>query len=167
MSIRVEFKKIGDWKKVQRHIDKLNLNLSSSITWGERKVGERLVKIVKGHLRNQDLSWDPLSTETVWKKKGDARILIWTNAYLDGIKTWQESGKRFIGVKKGTTHPITGEEVSKIAQIHEFKSYNGGPFRALWGPSLEEIGGTAGVRRIILEVIYKKLKNLGYPISIK
>jgi hypothetical protein len=167
MAIRVEFKKTGDWDVVENHIKNLDINLKSSITWGERKVGEKLVKIVKNHIKNQDLDWDPLAESTLWKKKGNNNILRWTDTYLNSIKTWQIQGIRYVGVERGVTHPINGEEIAKIANIHEFRSYNGGPNRALWMPSLDELGGKKGIRNIIMEVIYKKLKNLGYPITIK
>jgi hypothetical protein len=164
-AVQIKFEKIGNWDTTVAKLVKLDKNLKSSLQWGERKVGEKLVNIVKNHLRNQDLGWDGLATSTLWKKKGDARVLIDTETYLNSIKTWQSNGTRFIGVPKDITNPENGEEVWRIAQIHEFKSYHGGPFRALWGPSMEEIGGNKGVRDIIFDVLYKKMKKLGYPVT--
>ncbi len=162
MAIKIEFKKFGEWGLTEKKLRKLDSVIKASLNYGEKKAAEMLLKVVKGHLTNQDLPWQPLADSTIWKKKGDARILIFTETYLNNIKTWKNGGTRYIGVKKGVTHPKTGEEISDIANIHEWLSYNGGPFRALWGPSLKEVGNGIGVKNIIAEVLFKKLNSLGY-----
>lgn len=164
-AFKISFEKVGGWKKADILMDNLNPALIASQMWGERKVAEMLLRIVKGHLKNQDLGWQALSRDTLFKKRGDGRVLVWTESYLNSIKTWQQKGVRFVGVNKDATHPETGNPIWQIAQIHEYKSYNGGPYRALWGPSYEEIGGNAGVRAIITRVIYNKMRKLGYPIN--
>src|SRR5690606_38133423 len=153
-AVSIRFEKLGNWEREVSKLALLDSRLKSSIKYAEGKVAKQLLKKVINHLKNQDLGWDPLSESTLWKKKGDSRVLIDTETYLNNITTWSASGVRFIGVKKSVTNPNNGEEVWRIAQIHEFRALNGGPDRALWGPSLEEMGGNKGTRDIIFKVIH-------------
>lgn len=151
------FEKIGDWAKVEKTLAALPLAIKASADWGQRKVAEKLVKIVKGHIDNQDLGWAPLIHPQL---SGDPRILVDYETYRNNIKTWQKGGSRYVGVKKDVRNR-KGIETWYYAAIHEYKSYHGGPYRALWGPSIKEIGGAQGVRKTIEEAIGKKITQLG------
>lgn len=147
---------IGDWAGVKRKLNRLPYALKAASLWGQRKAGEKLVKIVKGHIDKQDLGWTPLKDPG---RSNDPRVLVDQGTYRDNIKTWQKNYTRYVGVKKGVVN-TRGEQVWLIASLHEFKSYNGGPYRALWEPSIEEMGGAKGVANIISKAIENKIRLL-------
>lgn len=148
----ISFTTIGDWAGVQRQFQELPQKLKASSMWGQRKAAEKLVKILKGHIDNQDLGWTPLAFP---ERSGDPRVLVDYQTYRNNIKTWQKGGERYIGVKKDVVSK-NGNRTWQIAAVHEYKSYNGGPYRALWGPSVKELGGAMGVRDIIQNAIMLK-----------
>jgi hypothetical protein len=146
----------GDWAGVTAELNRLPATLKSSALYGQRKAAEKLLKIVKGHIDNQDLNWAPLIRPDL---SNDPRILVDNETYRNNIKTWQVGGQRFVGVKRDVIN-TRGQFVWMVAALHEFKSYNGGPFRGLWTPSVEEMGGAAGVRDIIGKVIFNKISKV-------
>lgn len=146
----------GDWAGVELKLSNLADDIKASAMWGQRKAAEKLVKIVKGHIDNQDLGWTPLVNP---QNSGDPRILVDYSTYRDNIKTWQKNYSRYVGVKKDVLNN-RGEKVWMVAAIHEYKSYTGGPQRALWGPSTEELGGPTGITKIIHTAIRNKLMQL-------
>lgn len=148
----------GNWAGVEDTLQKLPTILKTSALWGQRKASERLVKILKGHIDNQDLGWEELVNP---ESSGDPRILVDYGTYRDNIKTWQKNNVRYVGVKKDVINH-GGERVWMIAALHEFKSFNGGPYRALWEPSLKELGGPRGVTKIIEGVIANKIRKLSW-----
>lgn len=155
----VEFKPFGNWNEVSNVLSNLPKELESSALWGQRKAGEELVRIVKKHLAIQDLNWTPLAPSTI-KRKGHSKILIDTYAYYSAIETWQKNKQRYVGVKNNKVNS-KGKRIANIAAIHEIRSYKEGkPYRALWGPSVNEMGGGKGIARIIEEAIFNKVKKL-------
>lgn len=148
---------IGDWAGVESRLRRLPVDLKSSAAWGQRKAAEKLVKIVKGHIDNQDLGWAPLKNP---ESSGDPRVLVDYGTYRDNIKTWQKNNTRYVGVKKDVINH-RGERVWMVAALHEFKSYHGGPYRALWTPSVKEMGEAKGVANIIEAAIAKKILRIG------
>lgn len=146
----------GNWQEVEARIAGLPRAIKASAVWGQRKAAEKLVKIVKGHIDNQDLGWTPLKRPEL---SGDPRILVDYGTYRDNIKTWQKNYTRYVGVKKDVINH-RGERVWMVAALHEFMSYHGGPYRPLWGPSVEELGGSKGIAGIIEQAISRKLNLL-------
>lgn len=152
-NLGISVEAIGDWAGVQTFLDNLPRYLDSSAKWGQRKAAERLVKIVKGHMDAQDLGWEASTTAS-----GDPRTLFDSGLYRQSIKTWQVSGTRLIGVKKDI-YNRQGLPVWQYAALHEWKSFNGGPYRALWTPSVQEMGGPAGFKKIIETAIQNKIRR--------
>jgi hypothetical protein len=153
----IQIKKVGDWGKAEYKLSALPLALRTSALWAQRKIAEKLVKIVKGHIDAQDLGWDPKANPDL---SNDPRVLVDQGLYRNNISTWQEGYQRYIGVKKHITN-TQGVPVYRYAALHEFLSYNGGPYRALWGPSIEELGGTSGMSSEMSRVINNKMRSLG------
>lgn len=161
------FKLYGPWSKVKRLVNNLNPDIKSSAIKAQRKVAEKFIRIVKDHLRNQDIpGWTPL-TEKYAQRKGSEDILIDKEYYLDAISVWRHSNIYYAGIPRGIKYPGKGGiEISRVALIHENKSYRGGPYRALWGPSWEEMGGLEGIKKIMITSIALNLTKKGYPVRI-
>ena len=161
----IHIRTIGPWRRELRKMRNLAPDIHASAMWGQEKAARRLVKIVKGHLINQDLKeWPPLAPSTV-RRKDDWRILIDSETYLNNIKHFRKGYTYYAGVKRGVTQP-NGIETARVAAIHEFKSMAtaGGPRRPLWVPSIEEMGGKKGLRNIVKAVILAKLIKRGWNI---
>jgi hypothetical protein len=157
----ITFTTFGDWAGAVIGLNALPSMIRSSGSYGQRKAAEKLVKIVKGHLNNQDLGWVKLNSKT---ESGDPRILVDTELYYRSIKAWKQGQNYYAGVPSTARYP-KGNRVSHVATIHEF-GY-GVPERPLWRPSIEEMGGAEGIRRIIGTVIFNKvalLRSKGFTV---
>ena len=51
----IGFEMVGNWNGVEAALMALPHELRKSAMWGQRRAAERFVKIVKGHIRNDDL----------------------------------------------------------------------------------------------------------------
>ena len=148
----------GNWEYVIASLTRtIPQEVMSSAVWGQRKAAEQLVKIVKNHIMRQDLPWTPKKNPS---SSGSWRLYIDTGQYLSSVETWQKNGIRFVGIKPHKHHK-DGVPVSDIAVWMEYGTKHM-PARPLWGPSLEDLGGEKGVKRIIEGVIRNKLLRLGY-----
>jgi hypothetical protein len=160
----IQIKMIGNWKGAKRGLEELPLLVKSSALWGQRKAAERLVRIAKAHINNQDLGWAPRSERT---NSSDPRILVDNEDYYKSIKAWRKDNIYYAGVPRDKYNG-KGVRISDYATIHEHGS-DKMPARPLWAPSFREIGGSKGVRQIIVDSIYNKVKILrsqGFEITI-
>lgn len=151
----IEFNLIGQWAGVADALDMLPAEIQSSAVWGQRKVAERLIRIVKGHINDQDLGWEPLDPKT---NSGDPRILVDYEDYYSAIKAWKDLGTYYAGVPR-TAKNRRGISIAFYAQLHEYGTSRM-PARPLWEPSFQEMGGNAGVNAIVATAIYNKIKKL-------
>lgn len=145
----------GNWGEINRQFKNLPREVNSSIVWGQRKAAEKLVKIVKAHINNQDLGWAARSPRTT---PNDPRVLVDMGEYYDSISAWRKYGVYYAGVPRDK-YNSKGTRISEYALINELGSGDI-PARPLWGPSFEELGGPHGVRDIVMQAIYRKLREL-------
>jgi hypothetical protein len=160
----IEIKMIGDWRGAKRGLQELPFMVKSSALWGQRKAAERLVKIVKAHINNQDLGWAPRSANT---SSNDPRTLVDNEDYYKNIKAWRKNELYYAGVPRDKYNG-KGVRISDYATIHEHGA-KGLPARPLWAPSFQEVGGAKGIRAIIVDSIYAKVRNLrakGFDVTI-
>lgn len=146
---------IGDWAGVTAALYALPKVLRSSADWGNRKAAEKLVKIAKAHIDNQDLGWPGLSSST---NSGDPRILVDSEDMRNSIKAWRQNYKYYAGIPM-TAYNSRGIRIADYAIMHEF-GFGNMPQRALWGPSLKDLGGREGIKKIVSDAIYNKIKLL-------
>jgi len=132
--VGLHFKKLGPWAWANMSLKMLGPELYASALWGQRKAAERYIKIVKGHIDNQDLGWVPLDRAT---NSGDDRILVDTEAYRNSIKAYRKGGVYHAGVKRGATNS-RGISINDYATAHEHGW--GVPRRPLWNLHLERWG---------------------------
>lgn len=164
--IQIQIKTIGLWQRELRKMRYLPRDIKVSSNWGQQKAAQKLVGIVKGHLEKQDLPWAPLA-ESTKRTKYDWRTLIESETYINNIKAFRKGGVYYAGVKRGVTEP-NGIETSVVAAMHEFGSGGSGiglPARPLWAPSLKEMGGTRGIRKIVMQAIARKLRLRGWSLD--
>ena len=154
-SKNIVIEKFGNWEAAARGLAVLGPELASAAMWGQQKAAEKYIKIVKGHIDNQDLGWVPLSENT---NSGDTRILVDTEAYRSAIKAWRTGYVYYAGVKSSATNH-RGTSIVDYATMHEH-GWGHVPKRALWEPSYHEMGGAAGMTAIITAAIYNKLQRL-------
>lgn len=157
MDHALQFKLVGNWELTAHMLRSLPRGVRNSALWGQRKWAQRLLRVVKGHLLNQDLNWPSASPSS---QSRDKRLLIDSGTYLRSITLWQKAYSIHVGVRRGVYEP-NGEEVAFIATLHEVGA-KGVPQRELWGPSFEELGGREGIRQEVRRNIARRLvKDMG------
>jgi hypothetical protein len=160
---------IGDWAKTTRLIGSLDRNIKEASIKAQRKIADRYVRLVKAHLRNQDIpGWTPLNpayADYKMGKYGHEDILLRTYLMYDSIESWRSHNVYFAGIKKGHRYK-SGVEVARVAEIHEiWSTVPGKPHRPLWSYTWrKDMGGNKGVREDFIEEIKNRLKQKGYPV---
>jgi hypothetical protein len=172
---RVEVKLFGQWEDAMRVLATMGPVVKSGSIKAQIKVGKEIQRRVKAHLRNQDLGWRALDSDYAKRKDAaglDSRILTAYGTYYNNIDVWQKGSQHLVmvGVKKGVrTWTIGGKrsklDVATIAYIHEF----GGskvPRRALWNPTIQEMGGAAGVKKIFVKSLFYWMRMNRIPVKL-
>lgn len=172
---QIKFELFGQWGRAMRIFAKLGPDVKQSSINAQTKVADEIVKRVKGHLRNQDLGWKRLDPDYAARKAEagvSGKTLMAYKKYYESIKTWT-SGSRslvMIGVKRGIyTRTLGGKrsrlEVATIAALHEFSTGKRLPRRPLWNPTIAEMGGAAGMKKIYLTALVWHLRRRGIPVT--
>lgn len=171
----IKFELFGQWDKTLSVMKNLGRDVKESSIKAQMKVGKEIIKRIKGHIRNQDLGWRPLSNKYMQKKQAaglSGGTLIGYKTYYDNLKVWQSGNRRYvnIGVKRGIyTKETNGKssklEVAMIAAVHEFSSGKRIPKRPLWNPTIAEIGGAQGIKRMFTNSLIWHLRAKGIDVS--
>lgn len=172
---RVEFKLFGQWSETIRVLNKLSPTVKECSLIAQMKICLEICKRVKKHLKNQDLNWEPLS-ESYSKRKSeeglDTGILMAYGTYYNNITAWQKGNQHlaFVGVKKGIyTRELSGKrsrlDIATIAAVHEFSSGRRIPKRPLWNPTIREIGGVPGIKKLYVKHLVGSLRVRGIPVK--
>lgn len=172
---RIEFKLFGQWEETIRTLNKLSPAVKECSLIAQIKICTDICKRVKKHLKNQDLNWEPLSSDYS-KRKSEAGLeggtLIAYGTYYNNITTWQKGNQHlaFVGVKKGIyTKNLKGKrsklDVATIAAVHEFSSGRIIPKRPLWNPTIREIGGVSGIKNMYVKHLVGSLRVRGIPVK--
>lgn len=170
---QIKFELFGDWDKVTRVLHSLGPKVKIASKAAQHKVGTVIVKKVRGHIMNQDLGWQELDPEYAGRKAKAGRsskVLISYGAYFNNIKVWYSGQMLLIGVKKGIlTRQLNGKpskiDVATIAGLHEFSSGRRFARRPLWNPSIMEIGGAKGIKKMFMHSLVWYLRKLQVPVS--
>lgn len=152
----IKVNQTGNWNGLLRAFRDMGFDINTAARNGQQEAAKKLIKIVKGHIINQDLPWPKLNEHTK-NAKNSSDILIDTRLYFESINYWWENKTIKAGVKRGLHYP-SGVEISNVAAMLEFGTSKM-PDRPVWGPSLEEIGGKEGLRDIVAESIVRKLQR--------
>lgn len=168
--ISLNFKLFGNWNRVRNFVDSLDSELTFAAIRGQRSAAEKFARLVKKHLRDQDLKgqWTQLTTEYASRKarKGlnPEQILIATEDYYKAIGVWRINGIYHVGIKK-TARYDNGVQISRVAAIHEaWASEPGKPYRPLWSYTFQnDMGGEKGIRNLVLQSMYEYMIRNGIP----
>ena len=136
----VKMKLEGNWQSINSMIGQLNPNIRAAYILAQREMAEKLLKIVKGHIYNQDLGWVPLSPSTIKNKDGNDRAYIDTGLFLKSIKIMTRGTRISVGIPNNL-QSRDGVYLSDIASIMEYGAGNV-PARPLWEPSRKELTNT-------------------------
>lgn len=140
--------KYGDWDSLAEW----RRNLKSD-KWKSKFVrkletlGRAIRDRVKGHIRDQDLEWVPLSDVTVDLKGGSETIYVHTSSYYNKInaKVTPTSGEGMeLVVTVSGKHP-SGLSMQQLAAILEYGSSTV-PARPLWRPTFAELDNLPEMR---------------------
>lgn len=167
--MKVNVKMIGNWAKCSHLLNTLDRNIRDASISAQRRIAEKYVRLVKSHLRRQDIpGWTPLNpryADYKMGKYGHEDILLATYLMYDSIDSWRSQNVYFAGIKKGISYP-NGVLVSRVAEIHEaWSGMPDKPYRPLWSYTWKnDLGGNKGVREEFIRTIKEKLKRKGYPV---
>lgn len=174
---RINFKLMGNWEEVVRQINRLGPEVKKSSLGAQMKVATVIATKVKRHIRDQDLPWAPLHDDYQRKKqqKGlSGKTLMAYKTYYENIEVWKVGNQHLlnIGVKRGIyTHELSGRkskiDVATIAAIHEFSSGKKLPRRPLWNPSIGELGGAKGLKKLYVNSLVWRLRKAGLKVTTK
>jgi hypothetical protein len=174
-TMRIETKLFGQWAETIRMTQGLNSKIKKASIKAQFKVCREIQKKVKFHLRAQDLNWKPLNAEYKARKanKGlSGKTLMAYQTYYNSIDVWQPGRQHFVvvGVRRGIyTRTLTGKksrmEVAVIAAIHEFSSGRRIPRRPLWNPTIREIGGAKGIKKMYINSLVYWLRMAKVPVK--
>ena len=166
---------MGNWEETIRVINKMDPLIKECSIKAQLKICEEIKRIVKRHLKLQDLNWRPLSSAYEQRKEHqgvDGGILIAYSNYYNNIEAWTKGNQHlaFVGVKKGIyTRTISGKrshiDVATIAAAHEFATGRRLPKRPLWNPTIAEIGGTKGIKAMYVKHLVGMLRVRGIPVK--
>lgn len=174
---RIKFQLFGRWEDSIRMINSLSPAIKKSSVLAQLKICQLIAKKVKNHLKYQDLDWEPLSEDYEIRKQRagmDGRILMSNQTYYNNIEAWTISNRHlaFVGVKKGMyTRELSGArsrlDVATIAGIHEFATGGGRiPRRPLWNPTINEIGGASGIKKLYIGHLAQALRMNNIPVQV-
>lgn len=108
----------GDWGKGSDIFKKLQISLGNLDVIND-EIGKQGVEIFTSHIKQQDLSWAKLTSETV-EKKQKTDVYYDTGLLLESIQYKKsKKGGIFIGIPKG----ITNDEGVELADILNWLEY--------------------------------------------
>jgi hypothetical protein len=170
----LKFELIGQWDRVNDILRKMGREVKESSIKAQLKVGTVIVTKVKKHLRDQDLGWVALDSDYQERKTKaglNLKSLMAYKTYYNNIEVWRSGNRRLvsIGVRRGIyTRELSGKrsklDVATIAAIHEFSSGKRIPRRQLWNPTITEIGGADGIKKIFVNSLVWHLRMAGIPV---
>lgn len=172
---KIYTKKIGDWEKVTQFYAGLGLNVDKTV---KRAQKEEVVEFKKALVRaivTQKYAgtglWPPLRPKTTYRKKDNKNsIYMDTEKYVNSIVVKIQGSVARVGFRAGVTYKKKGQRSVSIEQVAFWMEYgtSRAPARPLWGPTLQERGGTRRIRDRIADKLFNRLKRLasGTPIQI-
>ena len=139
---KFKLEKIGDWAKAMQAAERVASLMKEAQQKLIEKFGIEALRLIKGHIEQQDLPWKPLSKNYLNAKE----------RHGDSMNTWQrtkqlydsleyDTGENFaiIGIMSGQVND-NGDDLPMIAAIHEFGALSVGIYeRPLFRPTMEEM----------------------------
>jgi len=132
----------GDWDGLIRKLQNLPKRMQEELRKAVQEAAFTVEAVAVGHLKNQDLGWEPLTERYLrWKKRRgySEKTLIRTATYFRAIAVEEQADGlgAFVGVKRGVARERNGQDIVDIAAFHE-EGTDRIPARPLWQPTYEE-----------------------------
>lgn len=130
----------GDWGRLRAWAAGIKAGVFRDVYIEDmRKLGDAVERRAKRHIRNQDLPWPGLTSETI-RKKGFSEVYVETREFMDSLQVEVTRSGRFSS--KMTVGP-TGEHSSGVSMqaLAAFLEYgtSTSPSRPLWRPVMQEL----------------------------
>lgn len=131
----------GNWDGLNMTLRAINKRMTPHLRAKLYESGELVIDIIKSHMINQDLNWNPLSPETV-RRKGSETIYIETGELFNSfevrkLRSSKNSGSIFVGASPWKTHKESGLKYTDLMLYLEYGTEDI-PARPLIAPSFEE-----------------------------
>lgn len=172
---QVKFKLFGQWDESIDILNRMGKEVKQASLKAQFKICQDIAKRVKKHIKNQDLNWQPLSPIYEQRKEAaglSGRILEAYSNYYNNISVWSigNQGYAYVGVKKGIyTRNLQGKrstyDLATIAAIHELSQGKKIPRRPLWNPTIAELGGAPGLKKMFVSSLIGHLRSRGIPVK--
>lgn len=172
---QLSFKLFGQWAQTIDVVNKLGPAIKEGSLKAQMKICRDIAKRVKKHIKLQDLNWQPLNPEYAQNKVAagaNGNILEAFDNYYNSIGVWTTGtqGYAMVGVKKGFyTKNLSGKrskyDIATIAAIHELSQGRKIPRRALWNPTIAELGGAPGLKAAFIKHLVGALRVKGIPVK--
>ncbi len=136
VSTGVKFQLEGRWRAMNTAMGMLGPDIMMAYMSTQLEIAEKLLKIIKGHIYNQDLGWVPLADSTQ-KRKGHDNAYIDTGLLNNSITILTRGTRVTVGIPRN----IQAKDGVYLADIASMMEYGAGkmPARPLWGPSRDEM----------------------------
>jgi len=158
----------GDWVKTQSMLSTIDITMGIGVSAGQQAFAKRLKRLVRKHIRTNGAgispAWPPVSSRYAkykTKRGGDPfDIYKMSGLYYNSIDVWSNGTNWYAGLKANTRHSDKKARytLAQIARILESgSSARNIKARPLWSPSLKQLGGTAGVKALVLWHVRDKI----------
>ena len=150
----INFQLVGNWAEVKAGLNELPDHIRKSGLRGQRTAAEALAKMVKNHIKNDDLGLAPKI-----RSNHDDRPLIDTQAYVSSIKAFSSGGIYYVGVKPFIYEPKSKIPIYILALILEVGTNNIQP-RPAWTLTIEEYDNKGGAVKYMSDAVMKHLDRI-------
>ena len=162
-----EVELFGDWDKVQKLLDGIDLTIRIGTTMGQVSAANKLKAVIRKNIRENggSIGWPPVSRRYAMKKRSMGydpnNLLVLTGLYYRSINIWSNGNTYYVGLKARTRNMRTGGKITlaEIATILEHGSVvKKIKARPLWKPSFKQFGGTARIKYLIIWHIRNQIR---------
>lgn len=148
----------GDWMELRATLAKIESDeaVDGAVDQLER-IGKSIQRKIRAHVRNQDLDWAPLQSDTI-RKKGFAKVYMRRGDYIRSIKVEvdrRENGAELRVYPEGDHY--SGLDMQTLADYLEYGTKNI-QARPLWRPVYAELDSMRATKKILKEfgsVVFK------------
>tara|TARA_R110002020_G_scaffold54690_5_gene152280 strand:- start:6576 stop:7121 length:546 start_codon:yes stop_codon:yes gene_type:complete len=133
----VKIKMEGKWTAASWMMASMPMDIRNSYIAAQVTIGKKLKQIIKDHIKNSDLGWEPLADSTR-DRKGHGRPWYDTGAIYNNIDIITKGTNVFVGVRPGVMHPKGKRTLTAVAASMEYGT-NKMVARPLFLPSSKEL----------------------------
>jgi len=175
----VEIQLVGEWIRVERILNHLNVDMAIAGAGAQRKFAEEYRDRVQYHIRTGgiEFGFEPHSKEYARYKArygGGSSLLHWSGSMEKAVKVLPLGGDRIgVGIEKGVKREKYHPKDSGILEIHQYANIlekgspgKGIPARPVFAETFKkDMKGLMGLKNYMTLHIAAELKAKGIPIT--